>query len=168
MKKMIFLGVLALTLGATAARADDDCQGPNCKPPTKDVCFNLLCNYECGDHDGNHEKSCTVSSTFVKAVTLDGGEVEDNSESPNNPTLELSCDGKVLFNNSAYRYTEGLGTRIQGQEGPTPAITLPRGELHSTSVGQGGGHYSPSTLEFQSSEGFEKLRGSCFIWAGYP
>ncbi|MDR3607190.1 MAG: hypothetical protein P4M08_07410 [Oligoflexia bacterium] len=175
MKKFVLLGILALSFGSIAAKADDHpCPGPDCRPPTKDVCFNLMCIYNSEDHIADHDdKSCTVASTFVKEVTLDGGEViddsdRDDSDRDNVTTLEVSCGGKVLFDNSAYRHTDLLGTRIQGQEGPTPAITLPRGELHTVESGQGGGHYSWSTLEFQTEERFKHLDGSCFIWAGKP
>jgi len=173
MKQLILLGVLSLSLALSSAFAQaadaadvgikDTC--PNCTPPTKPVCFNLMCHYE---SDGPTDKSCTASSTFIKNVTIDGGEVVDDSASPNNPTFEVSCDATTIYNNSSYRYTDLLGTRIQGQEGPDPALLLPRGELHSAAAGTNGGHYSDSILELSGPDGFHRVHGQCFIWTGNP
>ena len=134
MKKIgLSLGVLAFSMaamtGSGVARADGDCPGHDCKPKTKPVCFNLVCHYR--DKD-NHDdmKSCTAASTFVKDVTVDGGEVvddsddqgqgpnlfDDNDQDRRNPTFQVNCDDKILFNNSAHRYTSLLGTIIQGEE----------------------------------------------------
>lgn len=168
MRSYAILGMLAFLIGsanAGIARADGD-QCPDCKPPTKPVCFNLVCSYQFDGWDKH--ASCKVAATFVKDVTKDGGEVTDDSQDDNNPRLEVSCDGIPIFNNSARRYTDLLGTRIQGQEGPDPAVTLPRGELHTGPDGISGGHYSYSTLELDDDTLRRSAKGSCFIWTGYP
>jgi hypothetical protein len=146
-----------------------------CKVPTRDVCFNLVCHYDFDEDvkisgDEDHIRHCTAASTFRKDVTLEGGEVADDSgrEDDNNPTLEVSCNGRKIWGNSAHRYTDLLGTRIQGQTGPNPAITLPRGELHSGPDHRSGSHYSRSTLELDLGEKVVRAKGSCFIWTGAP
>jgi hypothetical protein len=129
-----------------------------------------MCTYDFGHHvvvndDGHYARSCTVSATFRKDVTLDGGEVQDDSNGENHPQMQVECDGRVIFGPSgAHRFTDLLGTRIQGQSGPTPAVLLPRAALHSGADGQSGSHYSQSILEV----GGERARGSCFIWSGNP
>ena len=168
MRKHVALlaGLFALTSGLGNAFADDEHHPPcrDCQDPTRETCFNLVCHYEFeGEGTPRH---CTASTIFNKAVTRDGGEVQDDSNLSNNPRLEVSCDDKVVFANSARRYTDLLGTRIQGQTGPTPAILLPRGTLHSGSEGSNGGHYSRSILEIDTGQHFLRGKGKCFIWTG--
>ncbi|OFZ19480.1 MAG: hypothetical protein A2X94_09020 [Bdellovibrionales bacterium GWB1_55_8] len=152
-----------------------NCPGRNCTPPTKSVCFNLVCHYDFQQHiqgeeqqNGSGLKSCKVAARFDKLVTIDGGEVTDDSIHPDNPELEVSCDDKLVYNNSARRFTDLLGTRIQGQMGPHPAITLPRGALHAGSGETSGRHIAPSVLELDTGRGFERARGTCYIWTGAP
>lgn len=181
MRSFVVLGILAMALGSSFAFANDGGQQgggqqdggqqggpgcPDCAPETEEACFNLVCNYEFEPSSG--VRKCSVASTFVKDVTKDGGEVVDNSDWKNNPIFEVSCDGEKIFNNRARRFTDLLGTRIQGESGPTPAILLPRGQLHTSADGQGGGHYSRSVLELDNGHGFIRGKGSCFIWTGYP
>ena len=149
------------------------CPDGNCNPPTKSICFNLVCHYNFpgeGPDQGQHRegKSCKVAARFEKLVTIDGGEVTDDSTHPNNPELEVSCDNKMVYNNSAHRFTDLLGTRIQGEMGPHPAITLPRGALHAGAGESSGSHVAASVLELDTGRGFERARGTCFIWTGLP
>lgn len=178
--------ISSITVGLIQARAEvsassdvgverDRCSSrENCRDETREVNFNLMCNYDFGHHlvvndDGHYARSCTVSATFRKNVTMDGGEVQDDSNDMNNPQMQVECDGSVIFGPSgARRFTDLLGTRIQGQTGPTPAILLPRAALHSGAEGQSGSHYSESTLEVRAPSGLERARGSCFIWSGNP
>ncbi|MGZ3687414.1 MAG: hypothetical protein ACXVBW_03900 [Bdellovibrionota bacterium] len=172
MKRYAWIALIALSLGSSFAFADEDhghdCDDGHCEVPTKEVCFNLVCYYN-NEHNPEKFKSCKFASTFRKKVTIDGGEVVDDSHFGNNPTIDLECDGKDLYPGSARRFTDLLGTRIQGEAGPHPAITLPRGALHSGSEdNRAGDHQAPSTLELDS--GYEVLRtkGTCYIWTGNP
>jgi hypothetical protein len=174
MRTLAFVaGMMLFGLGSVPSFAGDhDC--PSCEDPTREVCFNLVCHYDF-DHDnafvddqGESHERCTAASTFKKAVTVDGGEVQDDSTLENNPQLEVVCGGKKIFSSGAHRYTDLLGTRIQGLTGPNPAVLLPRGELHSGAEGQSGSHYSPSTLELAGKKGFARAKGTCFIWTGTP
>jgi hypothetical protein len=177
MRVLIALGVLAFALGSAPVRADggggsdDGHHCPDCVPETRDVCFNLVCHYDFdedhgpADHEHHH---CTAAATFTKAVTLDGGEVADNSHEGSNPALNISCDDHEYDPRPARRFTGLLGTRIQGETGPTPAILLPRGELHTGPGDQNSGHYSKSILELDADHGFKRGDGSCFIWTGLP
>lgn len=163
-------GLFAICLGSSSAFAGDPHQNPSCPDctdPTREVCFNLMCHYEFKNEYGS-PKNCTVSSTFTKNVTVDGGEVQDDSSVGNNPRLDISCDNEKIFNNSAHRFTDLLGTRIQGQTGPSPAVLLPRGALHSGQEGQSGSHYSKSILELDNGREFVRANGKCFIWTGTP
>jgi hypothetical protein len=174
MRALIALGVLCLSVSTVftgSAFADNGDQDhpptcPHCTPETKPACFNVVCHYEMEYESAYHK--CTAATKFTKAITLDGGEVVDNSNGENNPTLEVSCDGHVIYNNNARRFTDMLGTRIQGESGPVPAILLPRGELHTGADGQGGGHYSSSVIELDDPSGFTRGKGKCFIWTGFP
>ncbi len=162
------LPTLALAHDQSSGDDHSPCHGEECEQPTRPVCFNIVCNYESHDNRGD-KTSCKAASTFFAPVTLDGGEVESQSHLGNNPQLEVTCDdNKVTYNNSARRYTDLLETRIQGEEGPTPAILLPRGELHSGPDHKSGNHVSPSILELQGEHGLERLEGSCQIWTGAP
>jgi hypothetical protein len=186
MLRFSFTMAPALALAAPAALADPrdegrDCRdgrgGRDCKPRTKDACFNIVCYYKGKDHhdddvDADHGdfKSCKAAAKFVKAVTKDGGEVADDSDHRNSPELEVACDGQTLFlhNNSARRFTDLLGIRIQGLSGPHPAITLPRGALHTGPNGTAGSHVAPSTLELNLDSKVLRQRGVCYIWTGEP
>lgn len=178
MLKYSVAGVVALILSMPVAMAgeyeDSRCRGrdQDCEVKTKEVCFNLVCFYESkklsDDRDDWGFKKCKVASTFKKKVTLDGGEVEDDSYHENNPQLEVDCDGQRIFNNSARRFTDLLGTRIQGETGPFPAISLPRGALHGNFPHDSGYHVSPSVLEVEGDKHKERLKGKCHIWTGAP
>jgi hypothetical protein len=180
MDKRTLLGFLSavLILGAGVARADismgdrdrdddRDCPGRECRPPTKTTCFNLVCYFD--DEKNPHGfKSCKAAAKFNKRVTVDGGEVQDDSNLGDNPQFEVTCDNKILFNNSARRFTDLLGTRIQGETGPHPSISIPRGELHSGSDGRSGDHISPAVLELDTGNQLLRTRGQCYIWTGAP
>ncbi len=143
------------------------CPDGRCRPETRETCFNLVCYYSNPQNPVGYQ-SCKVSAKFDKRVTIGGGEVQDDSFQRNNPEFEVECDNSVLFNNSARRFTDALGTRIQGESGPHPAITLPRGALHSGADGTSGDHVSPSTLELDVGSSLLRTSGSCFIWTGIP
>lgn len=179
MRVFSFLGTLTFLLTSGLAMADvsggsqpgdgdhghdDDC--PACHEKTKTVCLNLMCNYTF--KYGDKERTCTAAAVFDKKVTKDGGEVSDVSGKDDAVKMEVSCEGYPIWNPPARRFTDLLGTRIQGQQGPDPAISLPRGVLHSSEEGKGAGHYSYSTLELNTQDGFKRAHGSCFIWSGNP
>jgi hypothetical protein len=161
MGKVALLGLMILTAGARA-RADDKGQcGKDCPPPPpplppRQVCFNLVCNYQKGDDPGFSK--CQAASTFTKWVAADGSELQDASEAPQNPQLEVECDEQVLFNSSARRFTDEQGTRIQAENGPYPALLLPSRSLQDTH------RYVLSSLELSN----QTLSGYCYIWTGEP
>ena len=179
MRKNFALAAMLVSLVSLSAFADDEdmgrCPGPDCKVKTKKVCFNLQCTY--GDHhenetsidpEGGHDRNCRAAATFVKAVTKDGGEVSDDSNSHNNPRFEVKCGKDSLTDNSARRFTTLLGTRIQREQGPFPAILLPRGALHSGSDNLAGFHVAKSVLEVDTGHKVKHLHGTCYIWTGNP
>ena len=183
MRRIAMMGLMTIVLaaaGTTRAQASGCEEGKDCKPETRDVCFNLVCFYHGKDVKDHGFKECKAASTFVKKVTVDGGEVADDGDRDRdddkrrNPTLEITCDDdpRPVYNNSAYRSTDLLGTVIQGQSGPNPSITLPRGELHTGSDNNlGGNHQSPSelTIEFGTAhDDHEHMKGECTIWTGNP
>jgi hypothetical protein len=86
----------------------------------------------------------------------------------NNPKLEVVCDGETIFNNSARRFTGLLGTRIQGESGPFPALILPRGALHSGANGGSGPHVSKALIEIDDGRRVFQEEGRCHIWTGNP
>lgn len=132
---------------------------PDCTQPTKNVSFTLACSYKNSNNPTGY-KDCEVSSTFTKAVTLDGGEIVDDSVLGNNPALVVTCDGVVVYNDSGHRSTGLLGSTIQGESGPFPAFTLDRGELHD------GSHVAGSYLTVDTgNNSFLTTRGSCQILA---
>jgi hypothetical protein len=172
----LFGMMMLLALGSTSAMAHDDddnnhgghCPGGRpCEPKKKDVCFNVQCDFYNADNPVGF-RSCKAAARFHKNVTRDGGEIQDDSNSSNNPEFEVNCEGVQLYNNSSHRYTDLLGTRIQGQSGPFPAILLPRGSLHSGANGTSGDHVSPSILEIDSGSRIVRTYGSCHIWTGEP
>ena len=139
-----------------------------CELPTQMACFNLVCYYNNAENPDGY-KNCKVASRFNKLVTIDGGEVQDDSTIPDNPEFEVSCEDKLIYNNSARRFTDLLGTRIQGEAGPHPSITIPRGALHSGVHGTSGDHIAPSVFEIDTgSHGLLRTRGTCYIWTGVP
>lgn len=133
---------------ASPAQAGDQ------RPPTE-TCFNAVCSYQREGEDGRYEK-CQAAAVFRKWVTAEGDEIADKSAFPQNPMLEVECDQRVLHNNGARRFTDALGTRIQAQAGPYPAILLPRKALRE------GHRYEPSALELDG----QHLRGYCYIYTG--
>jgi hypothetical protein len=177
MRKLTYLAIFAVALAAGAARADDgggdDCDGIHCRPRTRDVCFNVVCHYDLdrdlGDRGDGHDEGrhCKVAAEFVAPVTIGGGEVTSDSDERSAPRFEVTCDGKPVYNDSAHRYTDLLGTRIQGETGPHPAITLERGALHTGPDHDSGYHQSPSTLILED-EGVKVGHGTCDIWTGAP
>jgi hypothetical protein len=137
------------------ARSDEEfverCK--DCDPP-KEVCFNVYCNYAREDRYG-FEK-CKAVSVFKKLVAADGDEIQDVSRRPQNPQLAIECDSRVIFNNSGRRYTDYLGTRIQAETGPYPAILLPKHALEE------GRRYVNSSLELDG----QFLKGYCYLYTG--
>ncbi len=175
MRNVTFAAALCIVFGSGMAMADtrgegggggDDHDCPACHEKTKPVCMNLKCDYKFRHHD--KDINCAVVTVFNKTVTEDGGEVSDVSGKDDDVKMEIACEGTPIWNGPARRFTDLLGTRIQGEQGPNPAITLPRGVLHSNEDGKGAGHYSHSRLELQTDEGWKRADGACFIWSGNP
>ncbi|OFZ19478.1 MAG: hypothetical protein A2X94_09010 [Bdellovibrionales bacterium GWB1_55_8] len=159
MKYAILVWLLTVLSGTNCwagVPVPEPCTGKDCESVAKLVCFNLLCNYEESAPKARYRK-CESAARFEKWVTGDGSEIPDISEHPLNPEFEVACDDELLFNNSAYRYTDALGTRLQAQAGPYPATLLPRGALRE------GHRYVLSTLELNG----QTLRGHCYIYTGY-
>ena len=143
----------ALLMIATPALSGPRPPSPSPVPTpsqNRTVCLNLLCNYE-----GENQK-CQAAAQLEKFVSLRGDEVEDRSEHPFHPEFEVACNDSLIYNGIGYRFTDALGTRIQAQSGPYPAILLPRGVLRD------GHRYLISSLEL----GDENLRGYCYIYTG--
>ena len=152
----------AFTLTPFKALADDKCKGGNCPPPLpppKTVCFNVVCTYKCENPKGGEFSTCQAAAKFEKWVTGDGDEIRDDSQYPDNPEFEVACDDQVLYNNSGRRFTDEQGTRIQAEEGPYPAILIPRGSLRE------GHHYVLSALELFNQQ---QLQGYCYVYTGAP
>jgi hypothetical protein len=169
------LTAAALLMISSSALGDDkgpgQCQpgDKNCHPP-REVCFNVFCTYEReGEQPQVHDEHdsydrCHAGSTFKKWVTDDGEEIEDNSADHDGHDdkdrdvikFEVECDGQHLYNNSAHRYTDWQGTRLQALEGPYPAVVLPRGALKDTH------QYAISALELWD----QTLHGYCYVYTG--
>lgn len=141
----------------------------SCDPPTKLLSFNVVCYFK---ELPDYLKRCKVGAKFIKRVTVDGAEVQDDSREGNlaaeNPALEVSCNDAVLYNGSSHRYTDLLGTRIQGESGPHPAVILPRGVLHGGPDDRSGNHTADAILELDVDSELITSPGICYIWAGYP
>jgi hypothetical protein len=153
-------GMMLLLVAAAKADGKSDC-GKDCPPvppplPPRQVCFNLVCNYDKGDGPGYGK--CQAAATFTKWVEADGSEIQDNSDSPQNPQFEVECDEQVLFNSSGRRFTDEQGTRIQAETGPYPSLLLPVRSLEDTH------RYVLSSLELTN----QTLSGYCYIWSGAP
>jgi hypothetical protein len=154
-----------LILGIVSAPSvlADDCKDGKCPPPPpeRSVCFNVFCTFQRqdagtqGESTGHYQK-CQVASTFTHWVTGDGNEVWDNSTDSFNPAFEVQCDNEVIYNGSAHRYTDYLGTRLQAIPGPYPAVDLPKDSLREIR------HYSDASLEFAD----QSLQGTCYIYTG--
>ncbi len=169
MHKLALIGMMSLAMSSMNAFADEHPCPPGgpCEVPVKETCFNVVCEFS-NEHAPEGMQNCRAAAVFNKNVTTTGGEVADDSTASNNPTFEVTCNGVPLFNNSAHRYTDLLGTRIQGETGPHPAISLPRGALHTGPNGSAGYHVSPSRLEIDSVDGHAYSSGKCSIWTGAP
>lgn len=161
----------------TDGSSRDNRKCKECKVPKKTVCFNVYCQFEDKkDSDDDREDAdslrdfheCTAAATFKKEVTVDGGEVVDDSNFENNPELNVVCRGNKIFNSSANRYTDLLGTRIQGESGPFPALLLPRGALSSGADNRSGDHVTFGSLELTLKKGLVHKKGKCFIWTKAP
>lgn len=156
---------MALAIGAFAlgsvlsvkANATECLPGEECKPEevSRSVCFNLYCRYQTKDKYNGYKK-CRTAARFFKEVGINGEELEDRSEFPFNSQFQVECDGDVIFNGSAYRYTDPKGTRLQAQAGPFPATLLPRGSLRD------GNRYVLSILELEE----QSLKGYCYLYTG--
>lgn len=155
-RKIGWLILVFILVSSRSVRSDDGlgkvCEGEKCQP--RPACFNVFCTY--GKDDDGHYSKCEASAAFTHAVSGDGDEIFDNSTQSDNPTFEVQCDQTVVYNGPAHRYTDRLGTRIQGIPGPYPAVVLPVGALREMR------HYSESSLEFKD----QRLSGSCYIYTG--
>jgi hypothetical protein len=118
--------------------------------------FNVYCTYKLAAEGNNPGVICHSAAKFEKAVTANGGEIEDNSEYPKNPNFQVECDNEKIFNHPSRRFTDRQGTRIQAQTGPYPAIVLPQGAL---TVGR---QAVKSTLELRDVA----IPGACFVYTG--
>lgn len=116
-------------------------------------CFTIYCLYHKKADDRFGHSKCRAISTFKKWVGKGGQELEDDSSPPMNPSLDIECDGKVIYGDSSVRFTNRMGTRIQAAPGPFPALLLPRDSLHD------GHFYNFSFLQLES----QTLSGQCFI-----
>lgn len=155
LKQSIYVAIISFFTCISLSSADDkNCKDGNCHPSVRPVCFNVFCTFE-RDGASQYDK-CQAASTFTHLVYDDGSEFYDNSSEVNNPTFEIQCDGNVLYNSSAHRYTDYLGTRIQAIPGPYPAIVLPQGALKEIR------HYSEASLEFAD----QQIKGSCYLYTG--
>lgn len=133
--------------------------------------FNLVCYYRQPTNPQGFQ-NCKAAASFKKHVTLDGGEIADESPDPSRPLsaeipfFKVECDNVSVYGGDrGRRFTDLLSTRIQALTGPKPAIYLPRGSLH---VGQ---HISDSYLEIDTGlPDNDSLRtvGKCYIWTGAP
>ncbi len=164
MNKKILLGLvsLALTSNVYASGHDGNCTDRECQPKTKEVCFNLYCDYDLDtphDHHDHYDKPCTAASTFTKKVTEDGAEVPESLDG----NLEIKCDGQSWIGRADI-FTGLLGSRFQTETGPNPAIFLPRGSLTAGCENNIQGHYSTSGIELNDHGKFIRGEGKCFIW----
>src|SRR4051812_5573394 len=122
MKTIALIWVISALAAASALAGDNDndkyCKDKNCHPP-REVCFNVFCTYDedrVKIEDNHHPRfdRCHAGSTFMKWVTDDGDEIKDISLDRNDlAKFQVECDGKTIYNNSAHRYTDWQGTRIQ-------------------------------------------------------
>ena len=168
----LLIGIVSVILSCNyvwASDGDDDhgCHGHDCTPPTKEVCFNVVCHFKVDDdHDATHmhKRSCSAASTLTKKVTLDGGEVPQQLVG----NLDVKCEGEQKPSGAADITTDLLGTRFQSATGPDPALILPRGALSAGVDGQNGGHYSRGILELDDEGRFKRAEGRCFIWNTTP
>jgi hypothetical protein len=181
---MLFLSIF-LILGDQGAIAGLCVREP-CEL-VKEERFNVVCNFRAHDQVSRLEfnseaprvvpseternvahnrmfKQCRVVTTFYKHVTVDGAEMNDESDLINNPWLEVRCDGLTVFNDRARRFTALLGTRIQGESGHFPCLQLPRGTLHSGSNGTSGAHVAQAFFEVDVGNFFFHGKGKCQIW----
>ena len=152
--KRVWPAFALLVLLSQGAYAGDE--SPGCDPkqhycPPRPICLNLVCDYQ-GNREGYSK--CRAASSFIKLVSSDGDEIRDRSEM--DVSLEVECDGIRLFTNSANRFTDAQGTRIQAKAGPFPAVVLPRGSLSDEH------RYVPSSLELED----QILRGVCYVYPG--
>lgn len=169
MRILNVVGVLLVAFSASAVMADGGhhrCpKGSNCFPKKREACFTAFCSFQDLNQPPGFQ-NCRAAATFNKAVTVTGGEVVDDSDPSNNPQFEVVCDDSVIYNNSALRFTDLLGTRIQAEAGPYPALLLPRGALHSGANFTSGNHSSQGVLLLDTGNQIIKLRSnSCEIWS---
>lgn len=156
MNTKLLLSVSIVLFVCVGVRADD--KDDHKAPPPRKVCFNVFCTYDARDQHGQDQyEKCHAGSTFTKWVRDDGDEIQDESaDHDDDPKFEVECDGKPVYNNSAHRYTDWQGTRIQALQGPYPAIVLPEGALKDTH------EYAVSALELWD----QTLHGYCYVYTG--
>jgi hypothetical protein len=141
----------------------DKCKDGICPFPTKQVCFDMVCNYKSKSRDSydprdSQYKTCRAAVRFQKWVGVDGREVWDTSTTPFNPEFEVECDHQLIYHSAGTRFTDELGTRIQAETSPYPAILLPKGALRE------GHRYALSSLELDG----QALRGHCYLYTTNP
>lgn len=94
----------------------------------RSIVFNVFCRFY-KEHARGNKPICYAGARFNKAVGAHGGEVFDDSAYPESPQFEVECEGSTIHNSAGQRYTDRVGTRIQAETGPYPAIVLPSGAL---------------------------------------
>ncbi len=167
MKKTMLMFAFSILLSQFAQAGDEDhgCDPKQHVCPPRPICLNLVCDYERvhrrddGLLDDGHDdgfSKCRAASRFTKLVSSDGDEIRDRSAVEETVSLEVECDGQTIFNNSANRFTDAQGTRLQAKSGPYPAVVLPRGTLSDEH------RYVASALELKD----QILRGVCYVYPG--
>jgi hypothetical protein len=130
---------------------------PNCNPPTRCARVDIVCLYEdLSELSAFH--NCRLDASFTITVTFDGGEVADRNPVGYPMAFSLRCDNGLTQVFPAQRFTGLLETRIESTNpSQFPAITLPRGSLHT------GQHSVSSTLDIISNLKLYSLPGKCFV-----
>ena len=162
MTKKLAIGYLAILLSSQTYAADRsiNCDERGCQPKTKEVCFNVYCNYEFEGARDHEKKSCSAASTFTKKVSEQGAEIPETVDG----NLEVKCDGQSWIGRADV-FTGLLGTRLQGKTGPDPAVFLPRTALSSSTADHTQGHYTESGIEINDDGKFLHGHGKCYIWS---
>lgn len=118
---------------------------------SRETAFHIFCTYE--KQEGRPQR-CHTAALLRKTVRGDGEELLDNSALPRQTHFEAECDGALIFNGAAQRFTDHMGTRLQPETGPYPATVLPEGALRA------GRRRSQSVLELPDAA----LSGHCQIY----
>ncbi len=158
MKKTMLMFAFSILFSQFAQAGDEDhgCDPKQHVCPPRPICLNLVCDYERVHGQDDGFSKCRAASRFTKLVSWDGDEIRDRSSVEETVSLEVECDGQTIFNNSANRFTDAQGTRLQAKSGPYPAVMLPRGTLSDEH------RYVASALELKD----QTLRGVCYVYPG--